>query len=151
MKDLARPAGLRLFFAPGALLLLGFLAVVCATARSSHHSVGRTGKLWTSLNVGPFTHSRNNAGNLASASRLPFVSRQSSSVLEVRGGAAPGAEEPKKEEPTEESTPEAVELYLPGLLETVIQRIRKVRKNMSGDPKKQPRYPLTIMRFPCCA
>jgi hypothetical protein len=135
MKDLARPAGLRLFLTPGALLL-GFLAVVCATARSSHHSVGRTGRFWTSLNVGPFRQSRNNAGDLASASRLPFVSRKSSSVLEVRGGAAPGADEPKKEEPTEESTPEAVELYLPGLLETVIQRIRKVRTSMSGDPKK---------------
>jgi hypothetical protein len=133
MKDLSRPAGLRLFFAPGALLCL---AVVCATARSSHHRVGRTGRFWTSLNVGPFLQSRKNTGDLTSASRLPFVSRQSSSVLEVRGGAAPGAEETTKVEPTEESTPEAAELYLPGLLETVIQRIRKVRKSMSGDQKE---------------
>jgi hypothetical protein len=128
MEDLAGPAGRRFFFSPGAFLLGS--VVVCATARSSHHyTAGRTGRFWASLNnAGPFHQAKNLAGDLASASKLPFVSRRVSSLLDIRGGAAPGAVEPTKEEATEESPPEVVELYLPGLLETVIQRIRKVRK-----------------------
>lgn len=127
MEDLAGPAGLRRFFSPGAFLLGSI--VVCATARSSHHhTAGKTGRFWTSLNAGPFHQAKNLAGDLASASKLPFVSRRVSSLLDIRGGAAPGAVEPTKEEATEESPPEVVELYLPGLLETVIQRIRKVRE-----------------------
>jgi hypothetical protein len=83
--------------------------------------------------LSPRQYQRTTTGDSSFARRLPFLSRSltgratSRSLLDLRGGGG-GAEKAVEAEPSaKETSPEASELYLPGLLETVLQRIRKVR------------------------
>lgn len=78
----------------------------------------------------PYQHAQ--AGDSSLARRLPFLSRGAAgraasqkTLLDLRGG---GGDIEAESTVASEPSPEASELYLPGLLETVIQRMRKVRR-----------------------
>ena len=72
--------------------------------------------------------------SLATATATPFRPpgwlSSASSRLDIRGGSTSSKKKSKKEDPPVEEEPVTVDaelLYLPGLLDTVISRTRKVR------------------------
>lgn len=79
---------------------------------------------------------------LATATTTPFrtpgwLSSSRPVVVDLRGGSTAPKKKNKKDDPVEEEEPVTVDaelLYLPGLLDTVITRTRKVRTSEIDHP-----------------